>query len=83
MREEVRKIFLAGVGTAAVTCEKASEVIDKLIEKGKISVEEGKELSEELKRDFDEKNVDASKEIVDYKNTSNNMYESQIQFPPL
>ena len=32
------------------------------------------------KKDFDEKNVDASKEIVDYKNNTNNMYESQIQF---
>ena len=32
------------------------------------------------KKEFDEKNVDASKEIVDYKNNTNNMYESQIQF---
>lgn len=64
MREEVRKIFLAGVGTAAVTCEKASEVIDKLIEKGKISVEEGKELSEELKRDFDEKACNTKDNVI-------------------
>ena len=64
MREEVRKIFLAGVGTAAVTCEKASEVIDKLIEKGKISVEEGKELSEELKRDFDEKAFNTKDNVI-------------------
>lgn len=32
------------------------------------------------KKEFDKKNVDASQELVTYKNTSNNMYESQIQF---
>lgn len=55
MKEEARKIFLASVGTAALTCEKAGEVISNLIEKGKLSVEEGKELSEELKRNISTK----------------------------
>lgn len=32
------------------------------------------------KQDFDQKNVDASKELVDYKESSNNMYQNQIQF---
>ena len=50
-----REIFLAGVGTAALTCEKAGEVISDLIKKGKLSVEEGKQLSEEFKKNMKEK----------------------------
>ena len=49
MKSEARKLFLAGVGTAALTCEKAGDVIGKLIEKGKLSVEEGKEQAKKLK----------------------------------
>ncbi|MCI5727226.1 MAG: phasin family protein [Clostridium sp.] len=55
-----REIFLAGVGTAALTCEKAGEVISDLIKKGKLSVEEGKQLSEELKKNMKEKTDKAS-----------------------
>lgn len=64
MKEEARRIFLAGVGTAALTCEKAGEVINKLIEKGKLSVEEGKELSEELKREVKTKGEDTKDSIM-------------------
>lgn len=32
------------------------------------------------KTEFDQKNVDASQELVDYKEASNNMYQNQIQF---
>ena len=55
-----REIFLAGVGTAALTCEKAGEVISDLIKKGKLSVEEGKQLSEEFKKNMKEKTDKAS-----------------------
>lgn len=64
MKEEARKIFLAGVGTAALTCEKAGEVISSLIEKGKLSVEEGKELSEELKRNLTTKGTEAKDNVI-------------------
>ena len=55
-----REIFLGGVGTAALTWEKAGEVISDLIKKGKLSVEEGKQLSEELKKNMKEKTDKAS-----------------------
>lgn len=45
-----KDIFLAGVGAAAITGEKAKEVVDTLIEKGGITVEQGKEINTELKR---------------------------------
>lgn len=55
MLEEAKKIVLAGVGAAAMTYDKSVEIVEQLVEKGKITVEEGKELSEELKRDVKEK----------------------------
>ena len=63
MKKEARDLFLAGIGTAALTCEKAGDVITKLIEKGKISVEEGKELSIELKRNIEEKGKEKIEDI--------------------
>lgn len=48
--EDLKNMMLAGLGSAAYTYEKASKLIDELIQKGKLTVEEGKELSQELKR---------------------------------
>ncbi|RHO56532.1 hypothetical protein DW094_04735 [Ruminococcaceae bacterium AM07-15] len=45
------RIFLAGVGALAVTAEKSKEVVDELVKKGELTVEQGKILNEELKRD--------------------------------
>lgn len=44
-----KDIFLAGVGALALTGEKAKEVVDTLIEKGSITVEQGKDINQELK----------------------------------
>ena len=51
MVSDAKNIFLAGVGAAALTYEKTTDVISQLVERGKLTLEEGKELSEELKRD--------------------------------
>lgn len=50
MEDVLKKVFLAGIGTLALTYEKANEMVETLVEKGKITVEQGKELNEELKR---------------------------------
>lgn len=50
MEELLKKIFFAGVGTMALTYEKANDLVDDLMERGKITVEQGKELNRELKR---------------------------------
>lgn len=55
MVEELRKILLLGIGSAAYTYEKATKVVDDMVQKGRLTVEEGKELSEELKRTVKEK----------------------------
>ena len=42
--EGIKKILLAGIGTAAVTAEKSKEVLDELVKKGELTVEQGKVL---------------------------------------
>lgn len=44
-----KDIFLAGVGAMAMTGEKTKELIDQLIEKGEITVDQGKQINSELK----------------------------------
>ena len=45
-----KNIFLAGIGAMAFTGEKGKEIIDQLVEKGEITLDQGRELNEELKR---------------------------------
>jgi polyhydroxyalkanoate synthesis regulator phasin len=44
----LKKILLVGIGAAATTVEKSSQIIDDLVKKGEITVEQGKELNKEL-----------------------------------
>ncbi len=44
-----KDVLFAGVGALALTGEKAKELIDQMIEKGEITVDQGKELNSELK----------------------------------
>ena len=44
--EGVRKVFLAGVGAIATGAEKSQQIIDDLVKKGEITVEQGKQLNE-------------------------------------
>ncbi|WEV72578.1 hypothetical protein [Bifidobacterium sp. ESL0790] len=46
----LRKVFLAGVGALATTVEKGQEIVDDLVKKGELTVEQGKSLNSELKR---------------------------------
>lgn len=48
MKETLRKTFLSLVGAAALTAEKANELVDELVKKGEITVDEGKKLAKEL-----------------------------------
>ena len=53
--EDVKKVLLAGIGAAALTAEKSKDVIDELVKKGELTVEQGKIINEELKHDIKEK----------------------------
>lgn len=50
--EELRRFFLAGIGAIATTAEKSKEVVDAFVQKGELTVEQGKIINEELKRDM-------------------------------
>lgn len=45
-----KNIFLAGIGAMAYTGEKGKEIIDQLVAKGEITLDQGRELNEELSR---------------------------------
>lgn len=55
LNEGLKKILLAGVGAVAVTAETAKDVVDNLVKKGELTVEQGKVLNEELKQNAKEK----------------------------
>lgn len=55
MKNPLEKLFLAAVGTTTLTYEKAQETVNELIEKGKLTVEEGRDLTKDLKKKFEVK----------------------------
>ena len=48
----IKKLLLAGIGAVAVTTEKSKEVLDEMVKKGELTVEQGKALNEELKHNI-------------------------------
>ena len=58
----MKKVFLAGVGAAASAAESVSDIVGRLVAKGEITVEQGKVLNEELKKDAKQK---AKKHLFD------------------
>ena len=56
--DELKKILLVGIGAMAVSAEKSKDILDELIKKGEVTVEQGKVLNEELKRKMNEKMKD-------------------------
>ena len=50
--DDLKRLILAGIGAAALTSEKARQMIDEFVKKGELTVEQGKVLNEELRRDI-------------------------------
>lgn len=50
--ENIKKLLLAGIGAVATTAEKSKELLDDMVEKGELTVEQGKALNEELKHNI-------------------------------
>lgn len=59
-----KDIFLAGVGALALGAEKSKDLIDQLISKGELTVEQGKELNEELKHKAAATAADVHEDII-------------------
>ena len=64
----IKKFVLMGIGAAAMTVEKSQQMVDELVKKGELTVEQGKELNQELKRNV-RKTIDeaAEKKVTEEK----------------
>ena len=56
----LKKLLLAGVGTVAVTAEKSKEILDELVKKGELTVE-NQELKHNIKETIKTKTTPAPK----------------------
>lgn len=52
--DPIRQIFLAGIGALAIGAEKSQEVIDQLVKKGQLTVDEGKDMTKDLRNQAEE-----------------------------
>lgn len=64
--EGLKKVMLAGIGAVATTAEKSSKLIDEMIEKGELTVEQGKALNKELKHTVENAKADKSEDKEDF-----------------
>lgn len=67
--EPFRTLFYASVGAVATTADKTREVVNDLVAKGELTVEQGKTLNEELSR--------KAKEVMD--DTSDAALRTKLQ----
>lgn len=72
--EDLKKILLAGIGAVALTAEKSKELVDEFVKKGELTVQQGKVLNEELKRNINNinnkksNNANDANDAKEYKN---------------
>ncbi|MEE0845536.1 MAG: hypothetical protein U0L71_05005 [Eggerthellaceae bacterium] len=59
-----KDIFFAGIGALAITGEKAKDVVDQLIAKGELTVDQGKQINSELTRKVGEAADTAQYELL-------------------
>ncbi len=64
VQEMLKNVLLAQVGAVALTAEKGNDLLKTLVEKGEITVEQGKALNEELKRKAEEKKEPEKKDVT-------------------
>lgn len=68
MFEQLRKLAMIGIGGTALAVEKMTGYVDQLVEQGKLTVDEGKKLTEELiqskKEDVSEKEKEEIEAIL-------------------
>lgn len=50
MFEELRRLVMIGIGGTALAVDKVADYVDDLVKQGKLTVDEGKKLTEELIR---------------------------------
>lgn len=81
--EGLKKVLLAGIGAVATTAESAKDIVDDLVKKGELTVEQGKVVNEELKHKAKDKlkdhvTVNIVKEYGDLMNAVEHMSEEDL-----
>ncbi len=59
-----RDIFLAGIGALAIGAEKSQQVLDQLVQKGQITIDQGKDIAEQLSQQTSEKTTELRDQII-------------------
>lgn len=78
MDNTLKNIVLAGIGSMAYTYEKASTMVNTLVQKGELTVNQGKELNEELKKVIDSNNNNQNKSSIDTETLKNIIQELNL-----
>ena len=63
MLDSIHKMFLAGVGFAAMTKDKIDEHIKELVEKGKLTEKEGREIADDMLKKSKQAKEDLEKQV--------------------
>lgn len=79
--EGLKKLLYAGIGGVAVTAEKMKDVLDVMVEKGELTVEQGKVLNQELKHNI-KKTVKENMNVSVKANTPDELSELLDQMSP-
>lgn len=61
----MKNILLAGIGAVYHTYELAEEAINEMVKKGQLTVDQAKELNEELKKKVDKSKPSTDKGAID------------------
>ena len=62
-KSNFEKIIMAGIGAITKTAENAGDLLEELVTKGELSVEQGKALNEELKHEIKESINEAAQKV--------------------
>lgn len=65
MLEQLRKLAMIGIGGTALAVDKLAGYVDELVEQGKLTVDEGKKLTEELIQSKKEKVSERDREEIE------------------
>ena len=88
LSDTAKKIFLAGIGALALSAEKADELVNSMVEKGELTVEQGKTLNQELRRtvkenrerkDAPEEKAQPEEEKKDIKSMLDSMSDEELE----
>ncbi len=63
MLDSIHKMFLAGVGLAAMTKDKIDEHVKELVEKGKLTEKEGREIADDMLKKSKQAKEDLEKQV--------------------